>query len=122
MCKVRLASPSIPAACCALLARTSAPHERFEFVCRRRRRPFCSGTNLRTSGAFDSYDEGILTRLIRVFVDARRGWRQVCTGNYENHAVPGSHLSMLRAPHVKETARRLRIVLERIDESMGAGD
>ena len=54
-------------------------------------------------------------------MDALRGRRQVCTGNYENHAVPGSHLSMLRAPHVKETARRLRIVLERIDESMSAG-
>ena len=122
MCKVRLASPSIPAACLrpnwrALLRRmrgssSFAIAEGGRFVPEPISVPVVQ---------FDSYDEGILTRLIRVFVDARRGWRQVCTGNYENHAVPGSRLSMLRAPHVKETARRLRIVLERIDESMSAG-
>ena len=123
MCKVRLASPSIPAAYLrpnwrALLRRmrgssSFAIAEGGRFVPQRISVPVVQ---------FDSYDEGILTRVIRVFVDARRGWRQVCTGNYENHAVPGSHLSMLRTPHVEETARRLRIVLERIDESMGAGD
>jgi thioesterase domain-containing protein/acyl carrier protein len=69
---------------------------------------------------FDAYDVGILTRLIRVFVDARRGWRHVCAGDYETNAVTGSHSSMLRAPHVHETARRLRTVLQGINERFRA--
>ena len=71
---------------------------------------------------FDTFDEGILTRLVRVFLDARRGWNQVCAGEYRTHGVPGSHVTMLQAPHVEETARHLRTVLEQINESFRAGE
>ena len=63
---------------------------------------------------FNSRDEGMATRILRVFVDSRRGWRDVCSGEFQVFAAAGSHVTMLLSPHVAETAVALRQSLERV--------
>lgn len=63
---------------------------------------------------FNSRDEGMATRILRAFVDSRRGWRDVCSGEFQVLAAAGSHVTMLLSPHVAETAVALRQSLERV--------
>lgn len=44
--------------------------------------------------------------------DAARGWHELALAGVEIHTVPGNHFDMVREPHVKVLAERLRACLE----------
>jgi hypothetical protein len=48
----------------------------------------------------------------RVLQDARKGWRELAQGSFEEHSVHGSHLSIFDAEHAPELASLIRSWLQ----------
>jgi non-ribosomal peptide synthetase component F/thioesterase domain-containing protein/acyl carrier protein len=51
---------------------------------------------------------------IRASVDFVEGWRALAGGGIEVHEIPGTHLDIVKEPHVSELARKLKSCLERV--------
>lgn len=70
--------------------------------------------------AFRRYRPGAISgdiTLLRIDANGPRfdelgGWQDLTTGRVEVHVVPGGHISMLREPHVRETATLIRRLCE----------
>jgi amino acid adenylation domain-containing protein len=50
---------------------------------------------------------------LRASVDFVEGWRALAGGGIEVHEIPGSHLDIIKEPHVQELARKLSSCLAR---------
>ena len=50
---------------------------------------------------------------LRASVDFVEGWRALAGGGIEVHEIPGSHLDIVKEPHVQELAKKLSGCLER---------
>ena len=50
---------------------------------------------------------------LRTSVDLVEGWRALAKGGIEVHEIPGSHLDIVKQPHVGELAKKLSTCLER---------
>jgi amino acid adenylation domain-containing protein len=50
---------------------------------------------------------------LRASVDFVEGWRALAGGGIDVHEIPGSHLDIVKEPHVQELAKKLRACLER---------
>jgi thioesterase domain-containing protein len=55
----------------------------------------------------------------QIFEDPTLGWSPVAAGGVEVHAVPGSHMAILEAPHVETLAVILGACLARAGEGPG---
>jgi thioesterase domain-containing protein len=44
------------------------------------------------------------------------GWRALAGGGIEVHEIPGSHLDIVKEPHVGDLANKLRSCLEKASE------
>ena len=55
----------------------------------------------------------------RIFEDPTLGWGTVATGGVEVHAVPGSHMTMIEAPHVESLAEVLGACIARAEREPG---
>ena len=51
----------------------------------------------------------------QIFDDPTLGWGRVAVGGVEVHTVPGSHMTILEAPHVESLARILGECLARVE-------
>jgi amino acid adenylation domain-containing protein len=49
---------------------------------------------------------------LRASVDFVEGWRALAGGGIEVHEIPGSHLDIVKEPHVEELARKLSVCLK----------
>src|SRR5439155_20003295 len=49
---------------------------------------------------------------LRASFDLVAGWRVLAEGGLEVHEIPGTHLDLIKAPHVSELANKLRSCLE----------
>ena len=49
---------------------------------------------------------------LRASVDFVEGWRALAGGGIEVHEIPGSHLDIVKEPHVQELAKKLKSCLE----------
>jgi amino acid adenylation domain-containing protein len=54
---------------------------------------------------------------LRTSIDLVEGWRALAGGGIEVHEIPGSHLDIIKEPHVQELAEKLGACLERANES-----
>jgi amino acid adenylation domain-containing protein len=43
--------------------------------------------------------------------DLRDGWRELVRGRIDAHEIPGNHLNIIKEPHVRELAEKLRLCL-----------
>jgi aspartate racemase len=50
---------------------------------------------------------------LRTSIDLVEGWRALAGGGIEVHEIPGSHLDIIKEPHVQELAEKLSACLER---------
>jgi thioesterase domain-containing protein len=48
------------------------------------------------------------SRDLRASYDLVEGWRALAAGEMEVHEIPGTHLDIIKEPHVAELARKLR--------------
>lgn len=61
---------------------------------------------------FRAMGQGVFTRH-----DTELGWTPLAEGGVETHHIPGSHLTILYEPHVRELAARLNACLERAESA-----
>ncbi|HEV3192796.1 MAG TPA: hypothetical protein VGY54_19955, partial [Polyangiaceae bacterium] len=54
-------------------------------------------------------------------LDPRSGWSALTTGGFEVIRVEGSHLSMLRPPHLDDMLGKIRELLARVDAAESGG-
>jgi amino acid adenylation domain-containing protein len=54
---------------------------------------------------------------LRTSIDLVEGWRALAGGGIEVHEIPGSHLDIIKEPHVQELAEKLGACLKRANES-----
>ena len=54
---------------------------------------------------------------LRASVDFVEGWRALAGGGIEVHEIPGSHLDIVKEPHVQELAKKLSGCLGRAQRS-----
>jgi aspartate racemase len=50
---------------------------------------------------------------LRSTVDFVEGWRALAGGGFDVHEIPGSHLDIVKEPHVQELAKKLSACLDR---------
>jgi amino acid adenylation domain-containing protein len=56
------------------------------------------------------------SRDVRASFDLVTGWRVLAGGGMDVHEIPGSHLDMIKEPHVSELAAKLKTCLERAQQ------
>ena len=49
---------------------------------------------------------------LRTSIDLVEGWRALAGGGMEVHEIPGSHLDIIKEPHVQDLAAKLNSCLE----------
>jgi amino acid adenylation domain-containing protein len=54
---------------------------------------------------------------LRTSIDLVEGWRALAGGGIAVHEIPGSHLDIIKEPHVQELAEKLGVCLKRANES-----
>ena len=54
---------------------------------------------------------------LRTSIDLVEGWRALAGGGIEVHEIPGSHLDIIKEPHVQDLAEKLGACLKRAHES-----
>ena len=54
------------------------------------------------------------SRDVRASFDLVTGWRVLAGGGMDVHEIPGSHLDMIKEPHVSELAAKLKACLESV--------
>jgi len=57
------------------------------------------------------------SRDVRASFDLVTGWRVLAGGGMDVHEIPGSHLDMIKEPHVSELAAKLKACLESAQEA-----
>jgi thioesterase domain-containing protein len=55
----------------------------------------------------------------QIFEDPTYAWGTIAAGGVEVHTVPGSHMTILEAPHVETLARILGACIERAERESG---
>jgi len=49
--------------------------------------------------------------------DLQDGWRELVDGTIESHEISGNHINIIKEPHVRTLAEKLKGCLERAQES-----